>query len=690
MSIPIPLNVLEILNDGVPIYTIIGPDKTSKYRNVKYFDVFGAFDIETTSYFKGEKKLATMYLWQFSVNHVFIYGRKWEEFIRLMGLIHDEYGTSEELRFVVYVHNLFYEFNFLHKYFDWHMVFAREEGSPIRAVTTSGIEFRCSYMLAGKSLRSLCDDYNLPTKKEHLDYSKLRFWWTELDQDELSYARADVYAVEEYIQTQIKRCGSIARIPYTRTSYVRQAVCDACYGDRNDGKKYLNFIRNLRILSPDNYKSLKRAYQGGFTHANSWRVGRTYSNVGSYDLTSSYPAVMCSELYPMSTPDFYEEMSKECYLSMINHYAIIADITFECLESKTEVDNILSASKCTSLLNARLDNGRIDYCDSCTVTLTEVDFKLVLLYYNVGDWKAENCYVYTLAYLPKPIIETVLDAYGKKTELKGVVGRELDYLIGKENNNSIYGMTVTDIVQDNVTYREHEWATNTPHIEDALSMYHNARRRTLYYPWGVYVTAYARNNLLRTMLEVGTDYIYADTDSIKLLHPEKHDAVFTDYNRRIARKLRACLNYCDIPVDRSIPLDIKGRPHPLGAWDNEGVYDRFKAMRAKCYLTETKGKLRITVAGCNKDGGSDYLAMFEDPFAVFDWDLDIPPEYAHRMTATYISDPTSDTVADYRGKVGTWREESSVVLIPTAYHLNQTKEFADFLRIFRMGVDNPY
>ena len=39
---------------------------------------------------------------------------------------------------------------------------------------------------------------------------------------------------------------------------------------------------------------------GGYTHANMLDTAITIENVGSYDLTSSYPAVMVFEKYPMT------------------------------------------------------------------------------------------------------------------------------------------------------------------------------------------------------------------------------------------------------------------------------------------------------------------------------------------------------------------------------------------------------
>lgn len=69
-------------------------------------------------------------------------------------------------------------------------------------------------------------------------------------------------------------------------------------------------MRNL-ILTPDEYNQLKRAFQGGFTHANAVYSGRILENVGSFDFTSSYPYVMISEKYPMGRGEHIQITSSE-------------------------------------------------------------------------------------------------------------------------------------------------------------------------------------------------------------------------------------------------------------------------------------------------------------------------------------------------------------------------------------------
>ena len=75
-----------------------------------------------------------------------------------------------------------------------------------------------------------------------------------------------------------------------------------------------------------------------------------------------------------------------------------------------------------------------------------------------------------LIHLPKEIIETILKLYKDKTELKGVEGKETEYLHSKELLNSIYGMCVTSIVHDCVTFGADGWETQPNKLTDELNI----------------------------------------------------------------------------------------------------------------------------------------------------------------------------------------------------------------------------
>ena len=117
----------------------------------------------------------------------------------------------------------------------------------------------------------------------------------------------------------------------TNTGRVRKYVRDACYiGDSKVGrasryKRYRNIMSDL-TLTTDVYNQLKRAFMGGFTHANANYVGDIVENVTSIDFTSSYPSVMVSEKVPMSR---FKSVSCETvaeFEELADRYALIFDV----------------------------------------------------------------------------------------------------------------------------------------------------------------------------------------------------------------------------------------------------------------------------------------------------------------------------------------------------------------------------
>ena len=59
-------------------------------------------------------------------------------------------------------------------------------------------------------------------------------------------------------------------------------------------------MNELIIPDLECYNILKEGFAGGFTHASYLWVGRNIKGkIDSFDFTSSYPAVMLSEKYPM-------------------------------------------------------------------------------------------------------------------------------------------------------------------------------------------------------------------------------------------------------------------------------------------------------------------------------------------------------------------------------------------------------
>lgn len=691
----------------------INIDIVSKFDNYsktvkKYFNVESAFDIETSSVMlENEQKFAFMYEWTFGIKdkNFICYGRTWEEFKDLCRQLQEYFLLDSEHILVVYVHNLSYEFQFMRKYFNWLDVFAVDERKPVKALCSYGIEFRDSYILSGYSLEKLAENlvsHNIKKLVGDLDYNLTRTHITELTENELAYCNNDVEIVLAYINEQIEQYGSITKIPMTNTGRVRNFVKDKCYfTEKNHRKsskgKYQRYkeLMNELTLTTGEYTMLKRCFMGGFTHASMLYSGKLLHDVASIDFTSSYPYVMLSEKFPMSKPEKVNP-TKEQFLKWVNddNVGLMFVVRFKGLQSKLSFETYLSESKCDVLENPIINNGRVFKADTVQTTITDIDFKILYKCYTWDIIEIANVHKFYMQYLPKPILLAIVELYEKKTTLKDVSGKEVEYLVNKGMLNSVYGMCVTDIVRDNISYKD-DWQLEKYTIEmmnEQIEKYNSSSNRFLYYPWGVWVTAYARKNLWNGILEIGIDYVYSDTDSVKFLNYEKHKEYINRYNLDVERKLKKMCKFRQIEFERLKPKTIKGVEKMIGVWDFEGIYTHFKTLGAKRYLVRSKKdeKLHLTVAGLSKQNGVEYMLRicnndYEKVFANFNDDLYIPENETGKHTHTYIDSPITSMITDYQNNVVEVTALSGVHLSPCEFTLSISRQYSKFLHDLRNG-----
>ena len=646
------------------------------------------------------EKVAIMYGWTFGIFGAVILGRTWEQFVTMLDVLVSELDLNKDKRLLIYCHNLSHEFQYISSHFTWLKVFATAPREPIYALTVNGVEFRCSYILSGYSLQKLGEE--LSTYKVHklvgeLDYEKPRHNKTVLEPGEKEYMSNDVKVVMAFIMESIERDGSIARIPLTKTGYARRYVRNNCWyspeydpDDHYKRFKYSKFIKGLK-LEPEEYKQLKRAFQGGFTHANPFCVGKTIEDVTSFDFTSSYPAVMVSEEYPMSTGELITIESKEQFEDCLNCYWCLFDVEFIDIHAKLLFDNYISRSRCSIAENAIIDNGRIVSSTRLVTSITGEDYTIIKNFYSWDSMRVFNFRRYKKAYLPTDFVKAILKLYSDKTTLKGVKGKEVELQVAKGLLNSCYGMTCTDIVRPENIFTSGEWTTKEPNLKDMIEKYNKSGSRFLHYPWGVAVCAYARRNLFSGILEFQSDYCYSDTDSIKVIHAKEHAQYIEDYNKWIIGRLKRACDYHGIDYAMIEPENIKGVKKPLGVWDFDGHYKRFKTLGAKRYMVEyDSGEINLTVSGLNKKAAVPYICQKwnydiktrkenNSPFDVFTNNMYVPPDYTGKMTHTYIDDLKRGYLTDYNGVTAAYEELSAVHLSKQDYNLSISREFTDYL-----------
>lgn len=661
-----------------------------KDKKTHIANVASVFDIEATSFYnKSNQKQCCMYAWVFGLNGRCIRGRTWQEFFDVIEILKNEYNLSIEKRLIVYIHNLAYEFQWFRKYFEWYKVFSTDNRKPLYAITKDGIEFRCSYLLSGYSLEVLGDNltkYKVEKAVGDLDYNLIRHSKTPLTEKEWGYVLKDGLVVMAHIQEEIERLGDITKLPLTKTGYVRELCRNKCLKGDNRWD-YTKLIKTL-TLTPETYRQLKRAFTGGFTHANKNYVGRIIENVDSFDETSAYPAAMCSEKYPMSKPYKTIIENEEQFIGYLKSFCCLFDCTFYNIQAKVGYENYISSSRCIYKEHYVLNNGRIIEADKITLTLTEQDFFIISKLYSWDYIEVSNFNRFYKGYLPKDFILTILELYKDKTELKGIENKIVEYLVSKGMVNALYGMCVTDICRDEIEYNENGWKEIQADVETLIEKYNKNNQRFLYYAWGVWVTAYARRNLFSAICEFKDDYIYSDTDSVKVINSNKHMKYIKEYNNDIVRKINACLDNYGISRKMASPKTKNGIEKPLGVWEYEGEYNRFKTLGAKRYIVEQDNDIHITIAGVSKNEGAKFLKYkyksIDSIFENFEDGLEFPSAYENngkecngsgKLCHTYIDDEMCGEIIDYLGNKYFYNEKSGIHMENTEYTLGLESEF---------------
>lgn len=674
----------------------------------KYIGITTAFDIETTLL---DCNQSIMYIWQWQFGEdVTVIGRTWGEFLDLQARIRQALPKDRWL--VVYVHNLSYEFQYLKGVYSFTPddVFAIDSRKLLKCDMWNCFEFRCSYRLSNMSLKQFTENMHVRHQKlsgDDFDYSRNRYPWTELTEEELAYCVNDVWGLVEAVNALMARDGdTLSTIPLTSTGYVRRNAKRAM----RSSSYHHNFVYSI---TPDIelYRALREAFRGGNTHANRYFTDEIISNVHSADRSSSYPAVMCNCEYPMSKfvpileADLNEDYIVRCMT--IRHKALLLRIGIKNLKLRDSFWGCpyLSSDKCRNLHKAAytFDNGRILEAEYLETTITDVDLKIILAEYS-GEIIVLQGWYASYKKLPDPLINEVISYYQDKTALKGVEGKEFLYDKLKALLNSWYGMMVQDPVKFKQIFKQvgdfdtdeklikekavkEAWSTEM--LEKAIKakqeeiLEESNKHAFLAYQWGVWVTAHARAALeagIRLVQETpGAHFIYCDTDSVKYIG----DVDWTEYNQE---RMNECLE------SGSFAKDPAGKVHYMGVFESEDnpgtgfAYAYFKTLGAKKYVFQKTegGPTHCTIAGVDKQRGGPELdraggiSKFEDGFLFRD---------AGGTQALYNDTPEIDhlEIDGHELKI-----TSNVCILPSTYRVGITGEYERIIKYAKNYLYNPY
>ena len=659
--------------------------RTKKGKIINLCTDILTFDIETSNLYRDEsgktfryekgnsadywndlEKFAIPYIWQFSYNDKVYYGREFKDFLKVLK------DLDPGVQYIIWVHNLSFEFVFLQNIIKFQGVFAREPHKPIKA-DYKNIQFRCSYTLTNLSLEKWGDQLGVPKLSGTLDYDLYRTPLTPLFDFELDYAEQDCIVVFAGIKDHLKKYKTVWDIPLTSTGKVRKELKKIL----NKDDDYMKEIKRCIPNDAQQYKLFQTVFAGGYTHGNRKYVGDLVKGqIHHVDIASSYPFVMCAKRFPydrwgyigtgLPDPSTFE---RRAYIIKLHFTGL------KCISWNTYIQAAKSRGS-----GFVYDNGRILSADELYITVTEQDYITICNNYVWDSIESMGTYTCRKKFLPPILVNFILDLYKNKTELKGFPeGSPEDelYKISKQYINSVFGMGVTSLFQSDVVFDQNaldEWTIQEISEEkvntklEKLKIWYD-KRYFVSYPAGCWITAYARRRLWECIERCDADLLYTDTDSLFYLG----DYDWSWFNERAAEELMEACKEGNLDFNKTRPKDKKGIEHPLGVLDFEPDCDQFKTLGAKKYIEHRDDQLFMTVAGINK-GAVKCLENNIDNFQDgFQFDKDHPA--VQKLEHTYLSDMQPVTFIDGYHSDFT----HGVHLRPTGYKLSVPDMYKDLL-----------
>ena len=632
------------------------------YNDIKggYIDVYATFDIESSMILNQSRTLTKdtpqydgfMYIWQFCIEGVVIFGRTWDEYQALLDYLTKVFELGEKRKLKIFVHNLSFEYVYIRDFSKFTKVFGYDDRSIIRAQNDC-FEYLCSYVLSNMNLAKLCQNMGCThvKAKNDLDYSIVRTPTTELTEIEYGYCYNDVRGLWEAIAKYLE-FDTLATLPLTSTGFVRRDVRE---NTRKNKKYRRGFLK--RRLNDELYQLFTEAFRGGNTASNRYATGYQIHGVKSKDMTSSYPNVLLRfPEYPVGNFIKWAVDDIDDLVYAHNKYCTIGRYTFTNIEIDPDATiPYIPFYKCSRVSeDLECYNGRVLHAAELTIALTNIDFDIINSMYKYDDVIVTDYYVAKKGYLADEIREKIYEYYLKKCTLKYDPDVWYEYNLAKGKLNSIFGLMAQKIIKD-------EWILDAngdlvlSEERKTLDDYYNSFNSFTEYQCGCFCTALARLMLQRGIDLVGDDMIYCDTDSVK--YQGDHDEDFQILNDEIRKTNN---EYCTVKSDN-------GKDYTIGIWDDDGDYQTFITLGAKKYAyTDQEGKIHVTVSGLGK---REAAAELEAGKGLDDFRIGKVFTHSGRTVAQYnehlgrhIINVNGEDIVSY----------SNIAIVPTTYTLGVT------------------
>ena len=486
------------------------------------------FDFLTCQY--GEDK-ATMYAWCFKYRGEYTIGRTYYDYSKFIS----RFTRGTDCYYLAYTADI----KAFYTYFKGRVQNQQKnpiefKKSPSKATQISQI---AQVTVGDIVYRDITKMVDIDMPKPTFDTTLIRHSQTPLTV-EIDYLKARV----DYIESMLDNYEITIETSWQTIQNKTRAVIKKHYDEMTNYEKAIH--QNNTRVNEKQFNIIRNAVRGGVCMASADKIGVTLKDVRSFDATSHYPTQLVYKKFPVKA--VFMDWSEGIDLN--DDYLYIVEVEFFNLRAKNG-----------NLPYWKYDKEKGDVVDGLTersgnvysamyykTTMTSVDMITFRKFYDWDSYTIIDAVKFTSGYLPKFMLDTVWEMFKAKEATRGTP----QGAINKAGLNSIWGLTSS------------KYVTFDKYDKNLCRKYHVA--------WGAFITAYARQELLDRILEIGNDFVYCDTDNIKMLNYEKHKHLFTE-----------------------------GRE--LGQWKDEGNCEVFMTLGKKKYACIKNGVLDVTFSGLNKE-----------------------------------------------------------------------------------------
>ena len=438
------------------------------------------------------------------------------------------------------------------------------------------VTFRDSLKVLPMSVDRVAKAFELSLSKLSIDYDSPRPVGYELTPEEVEYIKHDVVIVAEALKKLHEQ------------GLEKMTTASNALADYKSIIGKSNFERWFPL--PDYDSDVRQSYRGGFTYANPAFSNKVIGEGLVLDVNSLYPSVMYNKPLPYGEPIFYNGQYTPDRLYKL--YVQILTCHFELKPGyipTIQLKHSLSFMPTEYLTSSKGED--------ITLCLTSVDLELFLEHYEVYNlewvcgWKFKSSNILFRDYIDKWYAVKEQATRDKNPGLRQISKLMLNGLYGKFAINPSVRNKIPELdVDGSIRYRLGE----------------PGERKPLYIPIGTFITAWARYTTITAAQKVFNRFLYADTDSLHLIGTTPPD---------------------DLDID-----DVR-----LGAWKIENRFTRAKFIRAKTYVEEIDGSLKVTCAGL-----PDYL----HPQVTFD-NFTYLANYTGKLKPTHVAGGIVLTETDF-------------------------------------------